>query len=82
MSPDELVQAIFARQLEQDPHSDPGDMHITIQDDMDMVRVQQDMVFMSDESSIADIVKAGGVLRPTIQSALEHYYEEVENGDR
>jgi hypothetical protein len=84
MTVDELVAEIFRIQLEHDPHSDPGDMHITIQDDTNMVRVQQEMFFAAEpiESFAQDFVLRQGIMRPTIQSALEHYLEEVKNGDR
>lgn len=41
LTPDQLVSAIFRECQRQCPGSDPGDLFITVQDDMPLVTVEQ-----------------------------------------
>jgi predicted PolB exonuclease-like 3'-5' exonuclease len=71
MTPDELVAEIFRIQEERDPDSDPGDMDITIQDDMPLVIVRQQRIRLD---------MTGGSYGDSIQDALENYLKEVIDG--
>lgn len=84
MTPDETVQEIFKLQLERNPDSDPGDLTITVQDDMPLVNVTQNVW----ESDHADktfsefITLAQGTFGPTIEEALNSFLKEVQQNDR
>jgi len=97
MTPDEIVQLIFATQLERDNDADPGDITITIQDDMDMVQVMQDGPSFFDRKAATTVEEARkglaaweaehrafsqGVFGPNIREALENYLKEVQDGTR
>ena len=82
MTPDELVAAIFAEQMKRNPNADPGDLTISVQDDMPMAQVQQYRALNDNEPFVPQIVKNQGVIAPTIQKALETYLQEVKDGIR
>lgn len=79
MTPDELIAEIFRIQEERDPDADPGDIDITIQDDMPLVVVGQDRAF-----SITEPIDPVGGRKETygdsIQQALETLLQEVIDG--
>jgi len=87
MTPDELVQQIFATQLEINSDADPGDLTIIIQDDLPMVEVRQPRHLESYETPAdwLDALMKGytqGVFGPTVQETLENYLKEVQDGNR
>lgn len=84
MTPDEIIQEIFKIQQERNPDSDPGDMTITVQDDMPLVNVAQHLweSDYADKSFSEFIMLAQGVFGRTLEEALNNFLTEVKEGIR
>jgi len=80
MTPDELVTEIFRIQEEYNPTADPGDIDITIQDDMPFVIVRQDQFPIREPAHPAEWLESLGGKEThgdSIQDALEKHLEKV-----
>ena len=78
MTPDELITEIFRIQEEYNPDADPGDIDITIQDDMPLVVVRQKQFPIPEPAHPAEWLESlMGVEThgDSIQDALEKHLE-------
>ena len=85
MTPDELINEIFAIQQTRNPDADPGDITIDIQDDTPLVMVRQDRGPTNNRFGpdfAKNIILAQGTPGHSIQEALENFLQEVKDGTR
>ena len=78
MTPDELVAAIFKAQNKLRPDEDPGDLTITVQDDMPLVEVHNAGLEKDQEEAFGIFTHCfGDSIQYALENALDIYESEV-----